>query len=520
MKIKRIIAADMRGAMRQVRQIFGDDAVILSNRSCPEGVEVIAAMDFDEQAIRLAASRQTPHRVSGPSQKAPPPPSPAKSAEPPEAKVQVPAAAEPDQAETPAKSVPVVPAMPTTAEALKARSERREEVATAQPGNRSQEEAQRKTGQAVAEEEASPEQHDAFADALAQFQERPAAVASVQDTSAKASAERTSSASLQAAAKSSDWSWLIEESDANENRLSGLQEEVGLLRELFERQLEVLEWHRYAREHPLEIETGERLQALGLPQALARGLAADAVKEQPDRALAAALRALGRQMQIADQDLVDRGGIYALVGPTGVGKTTTLAKLAARAVLRHGRESVALITTDRFRIGAQEQLRNYARILNVPLHVARDEQHLGELLAAVGDRRLVLVDTAGMSQRDFRMMSMLEKMPQIDNRLNMILVLSANAQYVTQVDTIRRFGVLPLKGMVVTKLDETVLLGGALAALVAGKLPLYCAGVGQRVPEDLWRPTAADLIRQTIELGQADMARSKEDAPVASEQRA
>lgn len=514
MKIKRIIAADMRGAMRQVRQIFGDDAVILSNRSCPEGVEVIAAMDFDEQAIRLAASRQTPHRVSGPSQKASTPtPPPAKSAEQPQAKVQAAAAATPEQAQTPTNPVPVVPAMATTAEALKARSERQEEVAAPQPVERPQEEATRTGAQEVTEAETPPEQHDAFADALAQFQERPAVAKAAQEAP-------RASASLQAAAKSSDWSWLIEESDANENRLSGLQEEVGLLRELFERQLEVLEWHRYAREHPLEIETGERLQALGLPQALARGLAADAVKEQPDRALAAGLRALGRQMKIADEDLVDRGGIYALVGPTGVGKTTTLAKLAARAVLRHGRESVALITTDRFRIGAQEQLRNYARILNVPLHVARDEQHLGELLAAVGDRRLVLVDTAGMSQRDFRMMSMLEKMPQIDDRLNMILVLSANAQYVTQVDTIRRFGVLPLKGMVMTKLDETVLLGGALAALVAGKLPLYCAGVGQRVPEDLWRPTAADLIRQTIELGQADMARSKADAPVASEQRA
>lgn len=517
MKIKRIIAADMRGAMRQVRQIFGDDAVILSNRSCPEGVEVIAAMDFDEQAIRLAASRQTPHRVSGPSPKAPS--APAKSVEQPEVKVQAPAVSESDQAEARTNPVPVVPAMATTADVLKARYERQEERAALQPEGPPKASAENAPEHEVAEESAVAIQPDAFADALAQFQERPAAAA-VQDSPVRTATERAASASMQAAAKSSDWSWLIEESDANENRLSGLQEEVGLLRELFERQLEVLEWHRYAREHPLEIETGERLQAMGLPQALARGLAAEAVKEQPDRALAAALRALGRQMQIADQDLVDRGGIYALVGPTGVGKTTTLAKLAARAVLRHGRESVALITTDRFRIGAQEQLRNYARILNVPLHVARDEQHLGELLAAVGDRRLVLVDTAGMSQRDFRMMSMLEKMPQIDARLNMILVLSANAQYVTQVDTIRRFGVLPLKGMVLTKLDETVLLGGALAALVAGKLPLYCAGVGQRVPEDLWRPMAADLIRQAIELGQADMARSKEDAPVASEQRA
>jgi len=509
MKIKRIIAADMRGAMRQVRQIFGDDAVILSNRNCPEGVEVIAAMDFDEQAIRLAAAQQTPHRVAGPTARAEARPKPK---------------SEPAAAAAPAAPTASASSQPengmTTADMLKARAEKQSQLAEAQPP--AAEVPRRDTPETEAEPAAAADDRGsedsmAFADALAQFQGTgapatdPAEEQNV-DNRDQVSSAPTGSVSMQAAAKEPDWSWVVDQSEQEASRLSGLQEEVGMLRELFERQLAVLEWHRYAREHPMELETGERLQALGLPQKLARSLAADAVKEQPDRALPAALRDLGQKMQIADQDLVDRGGIYALVGPTGVGKTTTLAKLAARAVLKYGRESVALITTDRFRIGAQEQLRNYARILNVPLHVARDEHHLGELLGAVGDRRLVLVDTAGMSQRDFRMMTMLEKMPQIDSRLNMVLVLSANAQYVSQVDIIRRFGVLPLSGMVLTKLDETVLLGGALAALVTGGVPLYCAGVGQRVPEDLWRPSSADLIRQAIELGQADMTKSRDEA--------
>jgi flagellar biosynthesis protein FlhF len=295
-----------------------------------------------------------------------------------------------------------------------------------------------------------------------------------------------------------------------EEPLSELQREVSQLRELFERQLSVLEWHKYNTAHPVELETRERLQNLGLPLGLAKSLAQAAAQQEPTRALSAALRALGQQIKIAGQAQFNQGGIFAFIGPTGVGKTTTLAKIAAQAVLTHGRDSIALITTDRFRIGAQEQLRNYARILNIPLHVARDEQHLSELIPAVSDRRLVLIDTAGMSPRDTQMMNLLHKMPNIDRRVNLLLVLSAQAQYSAMVDAINRFSTLPLAGMVLTKLDETLLLGNALSALIHSGLPLVCSGVGQRVPEDLWYPSSADLMKQTLELGQGEWARREE----------
>ncbi|HER34909.1 MAG TPA: flagellar biosynthesis protein FlhF, partial [Halothiobacillaceae bacterium] len=236
-----------------------------------------------------------------------------------------------------------------------------------------------------------------------------------------------------------------------------------------------------------------------------------------------ALRLLGDQLEHRADDPVEAGGVYAFVGPTGVGKTTTLAKLAARTVLHRGRDSVALISTDRFRIGAQEQLRNYARILNVPLHIARDETHLAQLLEVVADRHLVLIDTSGMSQRDFRMMQKLEALMGAGEAVKLLLVLSANAQYPALADVKKRFAGLALHGMVLTKLDETVLLGGALAALVrplAGvdgeprRLPLVCAGVGQRVPEDLWFPAAADLIKQALEMGQSQLEHTDRDDPL------
>lgn len=345
---------------------------------------------------------------------------------------------------------------------------------------------------------------DPFAEALAEFNDSKQVNSS---SKAQSSASRAEPRDLRG-------HWRSETSDTRPpEALNELKAEVGQLRALFERQLDVLEWHRYSAAHPAELETCERLETLGIPKGLAKKLAQDAARKAPDRALSAALKSLGEKIATPAQSAFMQGGMFAFIGPTGVGKTTTLAKIAAQAVLTHGRDSVALITTDRFRIGAQEQLRNYARILNVPLHVARDEQHLAELLPAVSSKRLVLIDTAGMSPRDMHMMDALKNLPVINERLNVLLVLSAQAQYSAMVDAINRFQVLPLAGMILTKLDETVLLGGALAALIHGGLPLVCAGVGQRVPEDLWYPVAADMIKQAIELGQDERARAEASHP-------
>ncbi|MDD4966764.1 flagellar biosynthesis protein FlhF [Halothiobacillus sp.] len=469
MKIKRIIAGDMREAMRQVRQLFGDDAVILSNRPCPEGVELVAAIDFDEQAIRRDAGRQAPYRVAGTSPVDLAPPSrlpPEKSA----------VATEPNQ---------------VTADLLAARQRRQmqEQLSVAE--------------QAVAQVPAGPSSaaepiQDPFAEALAEFN----------DSKQVNSSSKAQSSAARAEPRDLRGHWRETSDTKSPAALNELKAEVGQLRALFERQLDVLEWHRYSAAHPAELETCERLETLGIPKGLAKKLAQDAARQEPDRALSAALKSLGEDITAPAQSAFMQGGMFAFIGPTGVGKTTTLAKIAAQAVLAHGRDSVALITTDRFRIGAQEQLRNYARILNIPLHVARDEQHLAELLPAVSSKRLVLIDTAGMSPRDMHMMDALKKLPVINERLNVLLVLSAQAQYSAMTDAINRFQVLPLAGMILTKLDETILLGSALAALIHGGLPLVCTGVGQRVPEDLWYPTTADLIKQAIELGQGERARA------------
>ncbi|MFN2381788.1 MAG: flagellar biosynthesis protein FlhF [Guyparkeria sp.] len=503
MKIKRIIASDMREAMRQVRRVFGDEAVILSNKPVAGGVEVIAAMDFDEKAIQLAAAQQSASRIAGGSDRRAA--SAERKAEPRKAppQAQPPVAHEPEPVET-KEAAPK-----TTAEMLAERSRRAESETSAGTTDSG---TPTNTGE-------SENDRAVFSEALAAWSEQ------LDDSPTEAMpTDRADEPPARSTNRTpSQWDWLVEDQGAAEGQLSTLTEEVAHLRDLFERQLSVMEWHRFSEAHPAEVSTVQRLQDIGLPTGLARELGRVAAKAAPDRAFVEALRMLGEQLENHAEDPVEAGGVYAFVGPTGVGKTTTLAKLAARSVLHRGRDSVALISTDRFRIGAQEQLRNYARILNVPLHIARDETHLAQLLEAVSDRHLVLIDTSGMSQRDFRMMQKLEALMGAGEAVKLLLVLSANAQYPALEDVKQRFAGLPLHGTVLTKLDETVLLGGGLAALVrplAGvdgeprRLPMVCAGVGQRVPEDLWFPKAADLIKQALEMGQSQLEHTDRDDPL------
>jgi flagellar biosynthesis protein FlhF len=187
--------------------------------------------------------------------------------------------------------------------------------------------------------------------------------------------------------------------------------------------------------------------------------------------------------------------VFAFVGPTGVGKTTTIAKLAARHCLRHGRESVALITTDSFRIGAHRQLDAFAAILGVPVRLADSAEKLASLLRELGNRRLVLIDTAGVAPRDTAITSALAHLD-VNARIRRCLVLAANVQPSVMQDAVRAFGGKELAGAVLTKMDETNVLGAAISVLIESKLPAVWLSSGQRVPEDLTLARVAHLLKR------------------------
>ena len=198
----------------------------------------------------------------------------------------------------------------------------------------------------------------------------------------------------------------------------------------------------------------------------------------------------------AESPLEDQGGVYALVGATGVGKTTTTAKLAAAFAAKYGAAHLGLITLDAYRIGAHEQLRAYGRILGVPVHTAHDRASLEDLLELLAAKKMVLIDTAGMAQRDTRTRELLEMLQH--RAIRKLLVVNAASQGETIEDVMVAYRAAVCVGVVLSKLDEAVKLGPALDALIRHRLKIVGVANGQRVPEDWHRLSANALVQRAL----------------------
>jgi flagellar biosynthesis protein FlhF len=285
-----------------------------------------------------------------------------------------------------------------------------------------------------------------------------------------------------------------------------LAQEVKRMRNLLEGQLSGFAWGELARNEPLKAELLRTMFGAGFSPTLSRKLI-DAMPKGLDaeRGIKWLKAALAHNLRVVEPgaDIIERGGIIALVGPTGVGKTTTVAKLAARAVLKYGAPNVALLTTDSYRIGAHEQLRIYGRILNVPVHAVKDEAELELTLADLQRSHLVLVDTVGMSQRDRRIAEQIEFLCGRGSRVRRHLLLPATAQGITLDDIVRAYRGTGLDGCILTKIDEAISLAPSLDCLIRYSLDLHYVTNGQRVPEDLHLANTTYLIDRAFK-GQAD----------------
>jgi flagellar biosynthesis protein FlhF len=299
---------------------------------------------------------------------------------------------------------------------------------------------------------------------------------------------------------------------ANSEPETGVNHELRSLRHMLETQLATLAWNDLSRRAPLQTELLKQLTQLGLNHELCVEL----VAQMPGRlelaeAQRLALALLSRRIAIAEERWMHVGGRIAMVGPTGVGKTTLVAKLAARWVMRHGTRQLALISTDAMRIGAQEQMHALGRLLGVPAYTVETMQQLPDLLDQLCDRRLVLIDTAGLSQRDASLATELAALRCGSEELETCLVLSAAAQAGAIEQTLERFAPAQPASCVLTKLDEATSLGGALSALLRSRLPLAYLSDGQRVPEDLSPARAHRLIARAVELSRKAGATADED---------
>ncbi|OBS09806.1 flagellar biosynthesis protein FlhF [Acidihalobacter prosperus] len=287
---------------------------------------------------------------------------------------------------------------------------------------------------------------------------------------------------------------------ADARTVAALQRELASMRGLLENQLSQLTWREFAREHPRRAEVVRQFERMGVDPDLARELSARASAASDDReAWRQGLQALGSRLAVGHDEIVQEGGVVALVGPTGVGKTTTLAKLAARHLIRHGRGRVALVSTDGYRIGAQAQLNTLGQLLGVPVYQADDADALAKVIAGQTDKRLILVDTPGIAPRDARLAAELQALAAIPE-MRLYLVLAANAARDVLGETARRFGRVPLSGAILSKFDEAEALGPSLSALIRAGLPLSYLGTGQRVAEDLEPARVQRIVSQALAL--------------------
>jgi flagellar biosynthesis protein FlhF len=279
----------------------------------------------------------------------------------------------------------------------------------------------------------------------------------------------------------------------------GIVDELQAMKALIEDRFNTLTWLGQARQNPIHSNLMLKLIRSGYSPTLARTI----LEHMPeDIAAPEAMRwvidILTRNLRTdtATRPIHEEGGIYALVGSTGVGKTTTAAKLAGLCARTHGAHSVGLITLDTYRIGAHEQLRAYGRMLGVVAHLAHDRAALEDLLGLLSNKKMVLIDTTGIAPNDPRKRDMLDVLD-LPN-VNRLLVLNAGGHGDTLDDVVTSFKTSGVQQAILSKIDEAAKVGPALDATIRHQLLLRGVTMGQKVPEDWERADASNLIAMSM----------------------
>ncbi|MBN8474829.1 flagellar biosynthesis protein FlhF [Sulfuritalea sp.] len=481
MTAKRFVGATARDCLRRAKEVLGPDAVVISNKAVPNGVEIVAmspeSLDAISQNVRPAAA-VTPSPAPLP----------------------------------PSRSMPQADEDYTVslASARIRASRQNSEPPVVQPWITYGKSAAASTPTVAPAERKAEPAHSCVPDARVHYSPGVPVAATHADPMPQCGDPKHHDAPT--GRKIADRP--VVESPV---QTAQLVDEMRLIKNLLERQLAGFAWGEMAREAPTRAQLlGEMLAAGfsgGLTRRLIQEMAADLTQDEGRKWLTAAVNRRLRTLS-SDADFIDRGGVYALVGPTGVGKTTTTAKLAARCVVRYGAERLALLTTDGYRIGAHEQLRIYGRILGVPVFVVRDGEDLRRTLADLRDKHMVLIDTVGMSQRD-RMVAEQAAMLTRSGEVNRLLLLNAGSRGDTLDDVVRAYGGEDLAGCILTKVDEATALAPALDCIVRHGLTLSYVGNGQRVPEDLHLPNRQYLLHRAFKLPSGETAHSLRNEEIA-----
>lgn len=412
MQVKRFFAADMRQAMKLVRDELGADAAIIGNRRIAGGVELTAALDYKLSAL-----------------------------------------------------APRVPNMELEDELRKTQSR----IATAQAelSLRSDGESDKTTNRQL-------------------FAGLPLTAAEPLIEPTLAEPRRPAPSPVAA-------------TGVDPRAFDSMRFELNSLRELMEVQLGSLAWNQLQGSRPAQANLWRRLQRIGLSGPLSRDLLALITEiEEPRQAWRMLLAHLARMIATPEVEPLEEGGVIAMVGPAGMGKTTTLAKLAARYVLKYGAQNIALVSMDSYRIGAQEQLKTLGRILNVSVTHIDPGQSLVQAMEPLLRKRVVLIDTAGLQASDPALRMQLESLAGRGIKSKNYLVLATTSQKQVLTAAYHSYKRCGLAGCILTKLDETASLGEVLSLAISHELPVAYLTDGPRIPDDLHLPRRHQLVSRAV----------------------
>lgn len=288
----------------------------------------------------------------------------------------------------------------------------------------------------------------------------------------------------------------------DQNALKEMRQELSSLRNILQFQVSGLIEQDNNRKHPLHSYLVQKLLQMGISNSLAEEVVAYAPESANERqAWLFLLKLLANRLQTKRDDILSQPGVVALMGPTGTGKTTTVAKLAAQAAQKYGPDQVAVVTIDNYRIGAFEQIATYGKIIGCSVKKAQNANELSDLLYQFRNKRLVLIDTAGFGQKDARLIKQLDTIKQKSCvTIRKYLVMQANCQYRVMQQTVKEYRQVSLQGCILTKLDECYSLGEAISVAIENQLQVCYLTNGQKVPEDMQPADTKFLITSAAKL--------------------
>jgi len=447
MKIRRFYSHNMRAALRQVAEEFGEEASILSSQKTASGVEIIAALEYDEALLPGADDLIETSRLS-------------------------------EQEDESDFGVDVY-----------ANEQRRTKLANSIANNSS---------------DSAGKQISNGAHSLPDKSDSKINHTTINPQTSSTKSKKKNLNHLQ---------W------ATDPGLTAMKEELGLMRSMMSDQLKGIGWNRYSEKEPTKAMLTRRFVGMGISSQILSQLL-PLVKPQQDFECSwqNLLALLAKSVAVNSQDILSKGGIYAFMGPTGSGKSTAIAKIAARFVIRHGAQSVALISTDNYRLSAQQQLSGFAKLLGVSVANVSKNRPINELLEHYKSKKLILIDTAGLSKNDQAIAKQLDAIKENSNIKRFLMMPATNQAAVLRhsVSFFRRYSPY---SVIITKLDEAASLGEVLSIILENNLPVAFTTDGQRIPEDIRVAKKHHLVSKAVWLTNK-YGQNPEDWQLAQEQQA